>query len=181
MNIIFIVGPGGVGKTSCGEILSKNINYDFIDLDVVFCEDIKNITDYIKEEGYKSYCYKNSELFEFILNEIKQNTVFVLSSGFLVHEELESLVKKHLNLISSFGISILILPDKDIDRSTQIVVGRQMKRPWKLCEEKEALKFRSRFNKYLKFGDIKIFSLEKPDVIAKIIEKALKDKGFMLI
>ena len=57
--IIFIIGPGGVGKTTSGEILAKLLSYKFIDLDQKFCEQIENIGTYINNEGYKKYCYKN--------------------------------------------------------------------------------------------------------------------------
>ena len=180
MSIIFIIGPGGVGKTTCGKILAKNIGYNFIDLDTEFCKKIKNITKYIEYKGYKFYCYKNSILFENILTRINEDTVFVLSSGFLVHEGIDDLVKKHLRFIKRFGVSILLLPSVLIEDGIDIIIERQMNRGWKLNRKKEYLKFKDRFVKYKKYGDVKVFSCERPELIANLMQKELKDMEFVV-
>ena len=174
--IIFIIGPGGVGKTTSGEILAKLLSYKFIDLDQKFCEQIENIGTYINNEGYKKYCYKNSELFYKILKNIKDNVVYVLSSGFLVHENLDDLVIKHKHTLKESGISILLLPSNSIKECCKIIVDRQLSRGFGLNKEKEKEKFISRFPKYLKLGDIQIFSYDKPELIAERIEKELVNK-----
>jgi shikimate kinase len=60
---IFIVGPGGVGKSTAGKILAAKLGFTFIDLDQVFCERIENIRLYVRRFGYEKYCYTNSTLF----------------------------------------------------------------------------------------------------------------------
>jgi len=40
---IFIIGPGGVGKSTCGPILASMLDCKFIDLDEEFCQRIVNI------------------------------------------------------------------------------------------------------------------------------------------
>ncbi len=79
---VFIVGPGGVGKTTSGIILADKLGFCFIDLDQEFCTRIQNIGEYIKNNGYEKYCYTNSELFYSILKSAPEDFVFVLSSGF---------------------------------------------------------------------------------------------------
>ncbi|CAI1622383.1 shikimate kinase [Serratia quinivorans] len=39
---IFLIGPGGAGKSTVGKILSATPGYNLIDLDDEFCERIMN-------------------------------------------------------------------------------------------------------------------------------------------
>lgn len=172
--IIYIIGPGGVGKSTSGTILAKILEYNFIDLDTEFMKQVNHIGKHIKSYGYEDYCIKNSELFFKLSDAINSDTVFVLSSGFLVHEGLPDLGNKHQKKIKDTGISILLLPSKDIQESTEIVVSRQLNRGFGLQEDKERTKFISRYSEYQKYGDIKIYSKETPDEIAQLMKSRLE-------
>ena len=67
--IIFIIGPGGVGKTTSGKILAKKLGYDFIDLDNEFMLRVGNIAEYCKNPGYREYCRANSRLAQELIKE----------------------------------------------------------------------------------------------------------------
>src|SRR3989339_646838 len=108
--IIFIIGPGGAGKTTSGKILAEKIKYDFLDLDDCYMDEIGNIGKYISDFGYEKYCYNNSGLFYKKIKTTKDNTVFVLSSGFLAHEGLGDLTDKHKKDLQNFGKTIMLLP-----------------------------------------------------------------------
>ncbi len=164
-----MIGPGGAGKSIVGKLLSKKLKFHFIDLDNEFCEQIENIGEHIKNKGYENYARKNSKLFYSLLGKNKKNTVFALSSGFLVHEELPKLAHKHLQSITLKGKSILLLPSKDINKSTKIIVKRQLSRGFGLNKKREEEKFRLRYPIYKNHGDIKIFSTEKPETIVERI------------
>lgn len=174
---IFIIGPGGVGKTTSGKILASLLGDNFIDLDQEFCDRIQNISAFIREHGYEAYCYQNSELFFKILSEVgNDNIVLSLSSGFLVHEGLESLTNKHAESLRRSGISILLLPSTSMEESAHIVVSRQLSRKLEgatLHRQQEEEKFKSRFPKYQQFGDIKIYSTKKPEIIAEHMREEL--------
>jgi len=103
---IFIKGPGGVGKSTCGEILPNLLGYNFIDLDVEFCKRVENVGSYISSKGYKKYCLENSKLFYEILSQHLDNFVFSLSSGFLIHENMEELILRHKQTLKELGISV---------------------------------------------------------------------------
>lgn len=83
-NCIFLIGPGGAGKSTVGKFLSDIIGYIAVDLDNEFCERIINIRQYIKSHDYESYLEQNSQLLKKLLIEYAEhNALFVLSSGFL--------------------------------------------------------------------------------------------------
>jgi len=171
MKRVFIIGPGGVGKTTCGKIFADKVSYDFIDIDSEFMTRIGHIGDHIEEKGYLNYCRKNSKLFYGLLHEQKKDTVFVLSSGFLVHEDIDSNLEKHAKSISDLGISILLLPSESLEEAEEIVVKRQLARGLNCKEDRERQKFKNRFYRYIKYGDIKIFSSDSPESIAEIMEQ----------
>jgi len=170
---VFIIGPGGVGKTTSGKILAQKLDYNFVDLDDEFCRRIKNIGSYIKNSGYEKYCYRNSNLFFTLLNENKKDVVIPLSSGFLIHKGLDTLVEKYHKTIKQQGVSILLLPSRSLKISEKIVVRRQLNRGFELEEEREREKIRSRFQKYKILGDIKIFSHNPPETIANSMYQSL--------
>lgn len=170
---IFIIGPGGVGKTTSGKLLASFLGYDSIDLDAEFCERIENIGTYIANYGYEKYCFENSRLFYNILGEYKDDFVYSLSSGFLVHEGIDELTAKHQKTLKDEGVSILLLPSESIEESTEIVVERQLRRGFGLKEDRERKKFGQRYLRYKEFGDIKIFSYESPIKIAEKMKNAV--------
>ncbi len=171
---IFLIGPGGVGKTAAGRIVAEKLGLKFVDLDTKFSEMVGNITDFINTYGYESYCYDNSKLFFKLLADLEnENVIFVLSSGFLVHEGFDCLTAKHIESVKNEGISVLFLPSENLDESMEIVVKRQMSRGFDLNENKERKKFVARFNKYREMGDVKVCSKGTPQEVAEAISKAI--------
>lgn len=113
---IFIIGPGSAGKSSCGKILAAKMSCHFIDLDLEFCSRFESIGAYIKGKGYERYCYENSRIFFNLLEKHQINTVYALSSGFLVHEGFDDLVLSHKQALKEQGISVLLLPFRLLGR-----------------------------------------------------------------
>ena len=173
MMIIFIIGPGGAGKTTSGKFLAKKLKYDFFDLDEKFTQLIEEIGKYINDFGLEKYHQKNFELFYSLLKKINTNTVFVLSSGFFVHEELENLQLKNKLTLEKYGKIIMLLPSSSLDECVSIIVQRQLKRGFGLNAEREKQKIIFRFSIYRKKGDIKIFSSDDPEHIAEKMKEEL--------
>ncbi|PIR96656.1 MAG: hypothetical protein COT91_05335 [Candidatus Doudnabacteria bacterium CG10_big_fil_rev_8_21_14_0_10_41_10] len=171
--IIFLIGPGGVGKTTCGKLLAKKIGYELIDLDKIFQKKLGGIGRYIDQRGYRKYCYQNSKIFYSLLKANEKKSVFVLSSGFLVHKGLERLTTKHRLTINRHGLSVLLLPSRSRQQSTKIIVERQLSRALGLNKRREIRKIEERYDQYLKFGDIRIFSYAKPETIVNRVTKKL--------
>jgi shikimate kinase len=171
---IFMIGPASVGKSTVGQLLAEKIGYHFVDIDMEFCRQIKLIPDYINEFGYVRYCETNAELAEKLIKENPAKTVFATPAGYLVHETAPHVAKKNLAVIKE-GISILLLPSEDPSLGVGEIVRRQLYR-WNDTEEsEERKKFFARFGAYNRCGDIKIYSLEDPEIITtKIVSEFMR-------
>ncbi len=174
---IFIIGPGGVGKTTCGRLLANKLGCESIDLDEEFINKLGNIDDYINEQGYERYCLDNSRLFYEILEKIHPDCVFVLSSGFFAYDSGEGLAGEHIKTVREQGVSILLLPSESLEKSADIVVKRQLERGLGYTEETEINKFNRRYPKYKELGDIKIFSADSPAEIAQKMMSEIEKYG----
>lgn len=168
MRRIFIIGPGGVGKTTCGKLFAEKISFDFIDIDLEFMNRIGDIDNHIEEQGYLSYRHNNSNLFYELMKEPNNDTVFALSSGFLADD---SDLTEHMNSIHNSGLSILLLPSRSLEETEKIIVTRQLSRGLNCKEDKERQKIRERFYRYLQFGVIKIFSTDPPKSVAEMMKQ----------
>ena len=166
MKRVFIIGPGGAGKTTCGQLFADGLGYEFVDLDSEFMTRVGHIGRHIEHEGYLSYCRRNSSLFYDLLAAQSADTVFALSSGFLIHEDTDPELSKHADSIRQLGVSILLLPSRSADEAEAIIVARQLARDIPCRRESEQKKIRDRFPKYRKYGDIQIFSSQPPAQVA---------------
>lgn len=171
---LFLIGPGGAGKSTVGEKLAVRLGYRFIDLDEQFCQRVANIREYLKSDGYEAYLEQNSALFDALLVELRhQNVVFALSSGFLATDIRQDIVHRNRVRVRESGRSILLMPSKDVDVACRCIVERQLKRGFGLVREKEEVKFRQRFTDYMTLADIQIFSMASPEAIMHNILFAL--------
>ena len=170
--LIFVVGPGGVGKSTVGALLASRWGWDFLDLDLIFCDQVGTIGPYIAERGYEAYRMANLDLAECLVCACKQPTILVTSSGFLAAAEGSDDRRRSLAVLSA-GYSVTLLPSLDVDFATSIVVERQVNRPFGLVAASEAEKFRARFAVYREAGDMLVASSDSPLVIADAVAHAL--------
>lgn len=164
MRRVFLIGPAGVGKSTCGALLAPKLGFGFVDLDSEFNTRIDHIAEFIAREGYPAYCRKNVDLFEALLAEEESGAVYALSSGFLLYEDLDPSYSRLAGELRKLGVSILLLPAASVEEAAEITVGRLLARRPGLDAEKERAKFRTRFHKYIRHGDIQIISNAPPAV-----------------
>ena len=171
---IFLIGLGGAGKTTTGQILADHFGYNFLDLDQAFKNRYGCIDRFISLNGKEEYYKYNSFLFSNLLSEINQKTVFALSSGFLICNGNDEMIQNHVRLMNSSGVSILIQPSKSLEKTMGIIISRQLSRGLNLSEIKERRKIASRFEVYNKHGAIKIYSTDEPKKIVLYILTEMK-------
>ncbi len=169
---IFLIGPGGVGKSTVGDLLAGRWGWDLLDLDLIFCAELGTIGPYIAERGYEAYRMANLGLAESLVSDRNQPAILVTSSGFLAAPEGSGDRRRSLALLRT-GYSITLLPSLDIDIATAIVVERQVNRPFGLTAKSEAEKFRARFAIYRDAGDMLVTSLDSPSMIADAVSESL--------
>ena len=167
MRRVFLIGPAGVGKSTCGALLAADLGFTFVDLDAEFNGRVGNISDFIARNGYPSYCRRNAGLFDALIAEHHTDAVYALSSGFLMYEDIDPLLSRLAGDVSRLGVSILLLPSASREEATEIAVRRLLTRRAGLDADKERQKFRTRFDKYSRHGDIRIVSCDLPAVIAR--------------
>ena len=170
---IFIIGPGGVGKTTAGTVLARLLGCAFVDLDQEFMARVGHIDAVIREQGYGRYVELNAALFATLAKELAEPCVVALSSGFLARDTPAELLAANQARVKAAGTSIRLLPSADLAEATRIVVARQMGRGFDLDLDREAAKFARRFADYLGQGDLRIFSAAAPTQIAAEMARAL--------
>jgi len=176
---IFLIGPGGVGKTTVGRLLAPMLSGSFIDLDEEFCARVRPIRRYLNEHGYPAYIRENAALLEKLLRESAQTplVVFALSSGFLVTDVEPKIVLRNREIVQANGRSVLLLPSRDFVQSARIIVERQIQRGLNLERESQTILIQSRIGPYSELGHIKVFSSASPQSIAKEIAMRLTSEA----
>jgi shikimate kinase len=176
--LINLIGLGSSGKTTCGKILARKLNLDYIDLDHYF--EIKNgpIYKIIKNEGYLSYSRKNVRLFIQLKQKYKENAVYILSSGFMFYDD--KIFSRYSNVkeqIIKNPYTILLMPSKDLHECVDIIVERQMKRSTLLTKKEEIAKIHERYFKFIELAAITVYSNDSPGkIVNKIIIQINKKK-----
>jgi len=170
-DFVFLIGPGGVGKTTTGKYLSDRIGYDFVDLDEYFCSKVANIRNFISDYGYREYVIVNSRCFNDIINNCRSSTVISLSSGFLIVEEADEVVESNREYIQRLGVAVLLVPSMDHQKAADIVAKRQVGRGFGLNEAEERKKFHERIKIYEGFSNYTALSGSCPaDTVDQIVQ-----------
>jgi shikimate kinase len=169
---IFVIGPGGVGKSTLGTNLARLSGYRLVDLDLEFCQRIAIIGPFIAQHSYEAYRAANLALAQELVATMSRPSILVTSSGFLV-APLDSTDYRGAIALVRTGYSIRLLPSSDLAAATDIVVARQLARGFGLERETEIGKFQQRFAIYRDLGDMQVTSAAPPDQIADAVMRAL--------
>lgn len=169
---LFLVGPGGVGKSTLGRTLSERLSWPVIDLDLHFCDEIEEIGAFIAHHGYAAYRSENLALAQRLIKDLPAPIIFVTASGFLA-APVGSDDRTQADALIATGFSIALLPSFDLDRATALVVDRQLRRGFGLERASETAKFRERFEIYRQVGDMLFVSAAPAEQVATSVLDAL--------
>ena len=169
---LFLLGPGGVGKSTLGRELAQTLNWPLIDLDLEFCNRLDLIGRFIDQHGYLRYRAENLALAKTLLSESSGPRIFVTASGFLVAPAGTPDNTEARRLVST-GYGIVLLPSLDVEIATPLVVERQLQRGFGLERASEDQKFRHRFPILINEGDALVISQDQPALIASTLVDAL--------
>ncbi|WP_051960252.1 shikimate kinase [Devosia riboflavina] len=169
---LFLLGPGGVGKSTLGRELARILHWPLIDLDLEFCSRLDLIGRFISQHGYERYREANLALAKTLLSASTGPQIFVTASGFLAAPTGSPDNIEARRLVST-GYGIVLLPSRDIEIATPIVVERQLQRGFGLERTSEDQKFRHRFQILINEGDALVISLAQPAQIASALVQAL--------
>lgn len=171
-DVVFLVGPGGVGKSSLGSLLAPRMDRVLLDLDLIFCDRIGTIGPYIDAYGYEAYRAANLRLATHLVGAPAPKCVFVTSSGFLAAAP-GTQDRASAQALLGLGYVITLMPSSDIDEASHIVVERQIRRPFGFVGESEDRKFRARVEAYCDAADLLVVSQAPAEVIADAVAAAL--------
>ena len=87
MNVIYIVGPGGAGKSTGGLALARRLGTAFVDLDRAFTARAGDISAYLAAHGYDAYAAQNVQVCLDTIAVLEAKTVVALSSGFMTYRD----------------------------------------------------------------------------------------------
>lgn len=147
LHLAHLIGPGGAGKTSTGQMLAKRLGWTFVDLDHQFIAREGDIAEVIQRAGYREYARRNVVLYESLMADMSTPTVLALSSGFMSYAgDVTASYAARLSFIERNPLTTLLLPSFDTEECVQIIIERQMNRAYlKADRAKEERKIRERF------------------------------------
>lgn len=166
-NLFYLIGMPGVGKTTIGKKLAKELSYKFIDLDQYIEEKLdRDITNIFKKDGEGYFRKKES----YFLKEVsKLDSTLIATGGGVVTGE------KNIDLMKKTGQVIFL--DGSYKLIKRNILKGNSNRP--LLEEGDLEKkleklYRDRIDKYLLAADYRVEIREEDsveDIVLKVIEK----------
>jgi shikimate kinase len=137
MDIITLVGPRAVGKSTVGRILANEMGYQFFDVDKYMHNKLEKeggIGMYVDKYGWKKYMnlLRWTLRHEIMPEIIESNKKVVLDCGggmigseFGASKSMAKLLRKHSKII-------MLIPHEDDQKGLKILYERELERPyWK--------------------------------------------------
>ncbi len=172
---LLLIGPGAAGKSSLGSELQTLTQRQLFDLDIEFFRRIGDIGAFIRVEGYQQYKLRNSCLANEIITETDSPIMLVASSGFLTPDNPEPALERNKKLLAAC-YSICLLPSRDLEEAVEVIVQRQLARPFSCSRQRQEEVIRDRYPVYAGLGDLIVFSTAPSSEIAKTVVSHLSSR-----
>lgn len=173
--LLFIVGPGGAGKSSLGQLLAPLTHRRLLDLDQIFKSEVGPIDQYIQNFGNEAYRSRNSSLAKSLVRGCLDQILLVTSSGFLAEDNPPLVLADNQALLRQ-GYSLSLLPDDDHKLTCEIIVERKMSRGLVLDPQRERQKINSRLPVYRAAGDMLVVSKAALSTIAATVAERISTR-----
>ncbi len=165
--MIRLIGPGGAGKSTAGEVLARLLALRFLDLDRSFTEAHGDIDRFIASHGYHAYARANVDVYRAIIRD-QHDGVLALSSGFMTYPT--AIHRQYADLrrdIERSTTTFVLLPSLDLETCVAEIVRRQLGRPFcRRTATREEAVIRERFGTYLSVPAPKIETMRPPAEVA---------------
>jgi shikimate kinase len=168
--MIWLIGPGGAGKTTTGPLLAQRLDLPFHDLDAEFAARFGDIDERIAADGYDIYAHANVEAYESLVGG-GSPAVLALSSGFMTYPlEVHPSYAALRHDIARSATTFVLLPSLDLETCVAETVRRQMGRAiTRRPASREESVARERFAIYVSLPAQKVETMRPPrDVAADI-------------
>ena len=169
--MIYLLGPGGAGKTTAGVRLAERLGVHFVDLDAEFCQRHGDISVYLDAHGYDAYATRNVGLYSELVGAKGQREVMALSSGFMIYrDDIHPDYVTCRQRLASSDLTFVLLPSLDLETCVVEIVRRQLSRPFARTAEREEQLIRTRFPIYASLPVRKVETLRPIDtVVAELL------------
>lgn len=166
--MIWLIGPGGAGKSTTGPPLAGRLGVPFIDLDERFGAAAGDISRYIESHGYEAYAARNVEVYADVIRGAGPGPVLALSSGFMAYrEDIHPAYARFRGEIAASPTTFVLLPSLDLESCVAETVRRQLSRPFAGSAGLEEEVIRTRFALY---RDLPATRIETMRPVAEVVE-----------
>jgi shikimate kinase len=177
--MIFLIGPGGAGKTTAGGLLAARLQRPFIDLDQRFAARHGDISRFVDYYGYGVYARENVEIYALLSPDERRAAVIALSSGFMTYDdEIHPSYVSARREVEECANTFVLLPSLDEETCVAETVRRQLLRPFARSAAREAAVIRVRFASYMALAPRKISTMQPPETVVSEIVSALRPPSY---
>tara|TARA_Y100000034_G_C6706797_1_gene311995 strand:+ start:69 stop:629 length:561 start_codon:yes stop_codon:yes gene_type:complete len=183
-DIVTLVGPRSVGKSSIGKIMAKSLGWTYIDLDEYMNQILKKdggIGGFTKKYGWDTYMKVLHKELKKLLSSLKSKKVVLDCGGGTISSEFpESELNAHL--LRRHSKIVLILPNEDEEKGLQVLLEREKTRKHFFDWSHDKLKDKTRKDYFERVLGMRNFAhhiihtnKQPPRKIAKLIEKLISN------
>jgi shikimate kinase len=168
--MILLVGPGGAGKTTAGDVLARRLGVGFVDLDGQFTTTQGDISEYLDVHGYAAYATQNVQTYSNVIGALAEPLVLVLSSGFMTYaNEVHPDYARFRREIAVSPRTLVLLPSLDYETCVVETVRRQLGRSFSRSPEREEQVIRARFSVYRDLPAKKVETMRTLDEVVEAV------------